>query len=344
MSSRRYFLMSLATAVGLTQLGSICKANSVNSPIIPSRLKRGDTVGLIAPAGFVDRQEMGPLNQTLARWGLQVKLGKHLFDRYGYLAGQDIDRVSDIHTMFSDRDIKAIFTVQGGWGCQRILPLLDYNLIKNNPKIIIGYSDITALLLAIYAQTGLITFHGPLGVSTWTPFAVNYLQKILFAGEQVTMINGVEDTPKVKQVKIPVEVVNSGKVKGRIIGGNLSVLAASIGSIYLPDWRNTILFLEDTGEEVYRVDRLLTQLKLAGILDKISGFIFGQCTYCDPEIPAESLSLSQVIAEHIKPLNIPAWYGSHIGHIADQFTLPLGVEVEIDADFGSIKMLESAVL
>lgn len=342
---RRSFL----TGFGLTVLASTTPAVCQTKPILkPPRLKAGDTVGLINPATFSEPKEIEELHKKLSQLGLNIKLGKHLFTRYGYLAGTDKERAADVNEMFGDKSVNAILAIQGGWGCNRILPLLDYDLIRANPKILMGYSDITSLLLAVYAQSGVITFHGPLGSSIWNEFSVGWVKRILFEGEAVMLRNPMEEMSRLDRKKKPsllkVETITGGKAKGRLVGGNLSVLAAMVGSNYLPFWDGVILFVEDIGEEVYRVDRLLTQLKLAGILDKISGFIFGQCTDCDPEEPLESLSLSQVFLDIIKPLGVPAWYGAAIGHIADKWTVPVGVEVEINASLGTVKFLESGVV
>ncbi|MCL1472656.1 S66 peptidase family protein [Argonema antarcticum] len=347
--NRRQFLTAFSIAALTAQLPQIAQAKSSPSPIIkPPNLKVGDTVGLINPASPTPPEDIEEVKQTLTDLGLKFKLGAHLLDRYGYLAGKDIDRAADVNAMFADSSVKAIIAGRGGWGCNRILPLLDYKLIRNNPKIIMGYSDITSLLLAIYAKSGIVTFHGPVGTSTWNQFTVNYVKRILFNGEAVTMQNPSTSEEKLfvrdclKPTAVLVETITPGKAKGKLVGGNLSVLAAMVGSPYLPDWKKTILFVEEVEEEVYRVDRMLTQLKLAGILDQIAGFIFGQCTDCNPKNPEKSLTLNQVLREHILPLGIPAWYGSAIGHIPDKFTLPIGVEAEIDASAGTIQMLESA--
>jgi muramoyltetrapeptide carboxypeptidase len=332
---RRYLLRTFGLTVIGTQLLPIAQTNLTPKNIIkPRRLQVGDTVALINPAAFNYEKEVEPFFKVLENLGLQVKFGEHFYDRYGYFAGLDTDRAADVNAAFADSSVQAIFTGMGGWGCNRILPLLDYNMLRNNPKIIMGFSDITALLLAIHAQTNMITFHGPLGVSSWSPFTINYVKQVLFDGESVTMQN-------TRSVKI--ETIGGGKARGKLLGGNLSVLAAMIGSAYLPEWEKSILFVEEVGEEVYRIDRMLTQLKLAGILDKISGFVFGQCTKCEAEKPQESLTLAQVLSDHIRPLRIPAWYGSMVGHIQDKFTLPIGLEVEIDANSGTIRLLESAV-
>ncbi|WP_413176144.1 S66 peptidase family protein [Anabaena azotica] len=327
--NRRQFLTTLGLTTIATQLPP-------HTTIQPPRLKIGDTIGLISPAGIIETKDIENAKQTFTNLGLKIKTGAHILDQNGYLAGTDINRAKDIHTMFVDKSVKAIIAMRGGWGCNRILPLLNYPLIRSHPKIILGYSDITSLLLAINARSRLITFHGAVATSTWNQFTVDYFQRLLFNAEQLTMGNTATNEGKR-------ELITPGKAQGRLIGGNLSVVATMVGSPYLPSWHHSILFLEDIGEDIYRLDRMLTQLKNAGILNQISGFIFGQCTNCQPS-DEKSFTLIQVLQQHIKPLNIPAWYGSMIGHIKDKFTIPVGLEVEIDADHGTIKMLKSAVI
>jgi muramoyltetrapeptide carboxypeptidase len=315
------------------------------STLKPPRLKAGDTVGLVNPAGATFHpQDVAVAAETVAALGLKMKAGEHLLDRYGYLAGSDKDRAKDINDMFADRDVTAILTLRGGWGCNRILDLLDYNLISQNPKILMGYSDITSLLLALNAKTGLVTFHGPVGISTWNTYSTHFVRKLLFNAEAFSMENPREIGDNLVQVKDRVLTINGGKAKGKLLGGNLSVLTAMVGSEFLPDFKDNILFLEEVGEDIYRVDRMLTQLKLAGILSKISGFVFGKCSDCGPGKGYGSLTLEEVFDDHIKPLGIPAWYGSMIGHIEKKFTIPLGIEAEIDADNGRITLLEPSVL
>ncbi|GGA23835.1 LD-carboxypeptidase [Okeania sp. KiyG1] len=342
MSDRRYFLKFLGLSLLTTQLAAINKrslrvASAVSpQPILkPPRLKVGDTVAVVSPATMIYKNQLKYVNLVLGQQKLKVKVGTHVLDRYGYLAGKDIDRAADINAMFADDEVKALVTTTGGWGSSRILPLLDYDLIRKNPKIIIGYSDITALLLAIYARSGLVTFHGPFGTSYWNKFSVGYLKSILFEGKAMTL------QPPTNIV----ETITSGKAQGQLVGGNLSVLTAMVGSNFLPDWRGKILFVEEIREDIYRVDRMLTHLSLAGILQQLEGFVFAQCTRClDEEDNFPTLTLWQVLVDRIRPLGIPAWYGTAIGHIRDKFTVPLGVEVEIDSDRGTIKMLETAVV
>jgi muramoyltetrapeptide carboxypeptidase len=346
--NRRNFLTAFGLSAISTQLPFLAQAKpSPNSILKPPRLKGGDTVGLIAPAGYIGRQDLEDTKQVLAKLGLKVKLGAYVLNRYGYLAGSDANRAADVNAMFADASVQAILPMKGGWGCNRILPFLDYSLIRSHPKILIGLSDITSLLVGIYAKSGLVTFHGPTGQSSWNPFTVDYVKRVLFQGDVFTLQNiKTSDSPTPYRV----ETITPGKARGTLVGGNLSVLSAMVGSPYLPAWKDAILFVEDIGEEVYRVDRMLTQLKLAGILEQIAGFVFGQCTNCD-RITREnsqkdgeaSLTLAQVLRDHIQPLRIPAWNGSMIGHIKNKFIIPIGTDVEIDASKGTIQLLESAV-
>ena len=348
--NRHQFLKTFAASAFAAGFPLIAQRTSTPVTILkPPRLKVGDTVGLISPAGYIDRKDIEDIKKDLAALGLKVKLGTHILSRYGYLAGTDANRAADVNAMFAEPSVQAILPMKGGWGCNRILPLLDYSLIRSHPKIIMGLSDITSLLVAINAKTGLVTFHGPTGQSSWNPFTVDYVKRVLFKGEAFTLQN-IKGSDNTTTSQTAIQAIAPGKAKGKLVGGNLSVLAAMVGSAYLPSWKGTILFVEEIGEEVYRVDRLLTQLKLAGVLEEIAGFVFGQCTDCDrltrensQKDGEESLTLAQVLRDHIQPLGIPAWSGSAIGHIKNKYTLPIGMEVEIDADRGIIHLLESAV-
>lgn len=348
---RRRFLEQLGLtgiAAGLCRTGfaqSSSPSSSSNRVIKPPRLRPGDTVGLIDPASATFlREDLDIATESLAAMGLRVKPGAHLLDRYGYFAGKDDDRASDINTMFADPSVRAIFALRGGWGSSRLLPLLDYETIRRNPKILLGYSDITALHLAISARTGLVTFHGPVASSEWNPFNVDHVKRVLFGAEQVVMANPQERDDQLTVVEHRVQTIAAGKARGRIFGGNLTVLATIIGSGYLPDFTGAILFLEDVGEKMYRIDRMLTQLALAGVLKGLRGFVFGKCTECEPGEGYGSLTFEEVLADHIRPLGIPAWRGAMIGHKTPQFTIPEGIEVEIDAGAGTIQMLEPAVV
>lgn len=340
MPTRRSFLKTAS----LAPLASLPALHSVDI-IKPNRLKPGDTIGLFCPAApAYNREEVQIAIESLQALGFKTKLGAHFYERYGYLAGRDADRAADLNTFFADSDIKGVIAMHGGWGCARLLPLLDYNLIRRSPKPLVGYSDITALLLGINAKTGLITFHGPVGSATWNAYTVGWFRRVLMDGEAVTMQNPTDKGDNLTQVSDRTTTLTAGTARGRLLGGNLTVLSHLIGSTYLPDWKNAILFIEDVGEDVYRMDRMLTQLKLAGILDQISGFVFGKCTKCDPGSGGYgSLTMEDIFADHITPLGKPAFSGAMIGHIKDKFTVPVGLMAEIDAAKGTIRLLEGAV-
>jgi len=339
---RRSFLSILGMSLPSSYLS--LPSSSLGQIIKPPGLKSGDTVVLVNPAGATfSRFDAEVASEHLQNLGLKVRKGKHLFDRRGYLAGSDIDRADDINTQFADKNVAGLIALRGGWGCARILDFLDYDSIRLNPKVLLGFSDITALHMAIHSKTGLVTFHGPVGSSKWTSFTTENVQRVLFEGQSSVFSNPVSGVGHEDSTHNRFHTIRVGKATGRLLGGNLTVLAAIMGSNYLPNWDGAILFLEDVGEEIYRIDRMLTQLSLAGVLDRISGFVFGQCTDCSPGIGYGSLTLDEVLGDHLLPLEIPAWRGAMIGHIDDQFTIPQGIPVEIDAESGTITMLEAAV-
>ncbi len=303
----------------------------------PPALRNGDTIAITSPAGAVwDAKQIDLFCTILHNLGFKTKTGQTLREKYGYFAGTDEFRAGELNSFFSDKDVSAIFCMKGGWGCGRILPLLDYENIRKNPKILMGFSGITSLLIAILSKTGLVGFHGPVGNSGWNDFTLDYVKRVLIKKEKVlyTSTGKEEDKPL---------TLFGGKAKGMLIGGNLSVIAGMMGSDFLPTWKNKILFLEETGEEPYRIDRMLTQLKLCGVLDQISGFVFGKCVKCLAEEPEKAFTFQQVLQQQIIPLKIPAFYGAMIGHIENKFTIPLGIEAEIDSDKGTISLLEQVV-
>jgi muramoyltetrapeptide carboxypeptidase len=347
--SRREVLASLSVAAAaLPLLGfapSTALAEKAPKTILPPRLKPGDTVGLICPAGAAFSKETVQITiESLEALGLKVKLGKHVYDRMGYLAGTDQARAEDVNTMFADKNIQGILAIHGGWGCARLLPLLDYKTIQKNPKPLIGYSDITALLLAINAKTGLVTFHGPVGAATWNKFSVDSFKQVLFDGMPTLFENPKEIGDNLTVTKDRITTITPGTARGKLVGGNLTVLTAIMGSDYLPHWKDAILFMEDTNEAVYRIDRMLTQLKLAGVLDQVKGVVFGKCSDCEPGKGSYgSLTLEEVLEQHLQPLKVPVYSGAMIGHITHKFTIPVGAEAEMDATAGTIKLLNSAV-
>ncbi|MDX1604049.1 MAG: LD-carboxypeptidase [Salinimicrobium sediminis] len=348
---RRNFLMNVglgSLAIPLHSLAnSIPTTNYFQEVKRPKRLKKGDTIGIVSPAGAIYESEPYEIAvESMEAMGLKVKLGEYVRTRHGHLAGTDEQRAEEFNEMWRDPDVDAIICLRGGSGAARILPLLDYETIEKNPKIFIGYSDITALHLAIYKKTGLVTFHGPLATSTWNNFAAEHFQKLLFEAEAVQYENPSDKGGLLTQTRNRIRTITPGTATGGLLGGNLSVLTNIMGTPYFPEnWENKILYLEDVGEKIYAVDRMMTQLQLGGVLEKISGFIFGKCTECDPGGSSGygSLTLEEVIDHYIKPLGIPAFSGAMIGHINDNVTIPNGIRAEMDAEKGTFKLLSPAV-
>lgn len=346
--TRRQIMAGMGALSALLPLASATIAQAETpSRIKPPPLKPGDVVGIISPAGATFRSvDLDIVSDAVRGLGLVPRPAPHVLDQYGYLAGRDRDRAADINQFFADPAVAALLPIRGDWGSARILPYLDYEVIRQNPKIIVGFSDLTALLLGIHAKTGLVTFHGPNGLTAWRSDQVEPFRQILFEGQTVSFENpvAVEDSDRLMRTRFRVQTITPGQARGRLFGGNLSVISGIVGSPYLPDLSGAILFLEDVGEAVYRVDRMLTQLKLAGVLDQLAGFVFGQCTHCGPSGAGYgTLTLETVLADHIAPLGIPAWSNAAIGHIEPILTFPLGVEVMMDADAGRIVMMEPAI-
>ena len=316
---------------------------AVPAPGKPSRLRPGDTVGLIEPAGFSDGEtQIDAVKYTIAGMGLVPKVAPHVGSRHGYLAGTDAERAADINAMFADEDVRAIFAIRGGWGSARLLPLLDWEVIRANPKLLVGSSDVTALHLAIAARAGFPSIHAPNAASSWARTSWESLWRLAFAGE--TPVFGPATGPDLPPDRWPATTVRPGTARGRLLGGNLSVLSALVGTPWLPDFDGAILFLEDVGEAEYRIDRMLSQLALAGVFGKVAGVVFGQCTRCSAGVPGYSgFTVPQLLEQYLLPLGVPAFGGANIGHVADQLSLPVGANVEIDADAGTIRILEPVV-
>ena len=314
--------------------------------IVPQALEPGDTIGIISPASAIFESEPFVIaKESFEAMGLKVKFGEFTQSRYGHLAGTDEERALELMNMFRNPEIKGIIALRGGSGSARILEKLDYKVIAKNPKIFIGYSDITALHLAIHKKTGLVTFHGPVAVSSWNSFAASHLRKLLFEKEEMLFENPSEKGDELVQTKNRIRTINPGAARGALLGGNLSVLTGLMGTEYFPeDWKGKILYLEEIGEKIYAVDRMMTQLKLGGVLEQISGFVFGKCSDCEPGGSGYgSLTFEEVIDSYIKPLNIPAFTGAMIGHIDKNVTIPNGIPAEMDASKGTIKLLRPAV-
>jgi muramoyltetrapeptide carboxypeptidase len=310
--------------------------------IVPKPLQIGDKVALIAPAGAIyEKESLEIATENLKALGLEVVLGQYAANKNGYLAGTDAERVADLHAAFADKTVKAALALRGGWGCGRLLPLIDWELLRQNPKIFAGFSDVTTLLNAIYAKTGLVTYHSPMATSVWNNFSVEYFKKILFDNELLTWSNPQQKGDALVQLQDRITTIKAGEAIGEMVGGNLTVLCSLLGSEYLPDFAGKILFLEEVNEEIYRVDRLFCQLALAGILDKVAGVVLGKFTNCGHGDRFSSLTLVEVFENYLLPLHIPVFAGSMIGHIPNKFTIPVGIQAKINANQGTITLLEA---
>lgn len=309
----------------------------------PKKLTRGDLIGVISPASTPDesaRTEQGV--RYLEKLGYRVKVGRNVGKTHGYLAGEDDERLDDLHTMFKDKNVKAVFCLRGGYGAFRLLDKIDYKIVKQNPKIFVGYSEITSLQNAIFHKTGLVTFAGPMvAVDFWndvSPYTTERFWSI------------VTSNKKQGRIQLPDDYTNGlpnlhkGIASGRIIGGNLAVFNALLGTDYFPSMKDKILMIEDINEKPYKIDRLLNQLKLAKVFKQVKGIILGRFVECYESDPnTKTLSLGEVIEHYIGSLKLPIVYTFPHGHIKELVTIPFGISVKLNATKGFVEFTEGAV-
>ncbi len=308
-------------------------------------LKRGDLVALFNPSGFADDALIQRATINLEKLGFRVTHAAHLRASRGNTAGTIGQRLTDLHTLFENPEIRALWAARGGSGTAQILPYIDYGLVARNPKVVIGYSDITALLLALYARSGLVAFHGPVASSGFTPFTVSQVEATLIEGRTTHVMTTADEHTKraLEEPHFVQRVLRSGSAEGTLLGGNLSVLTSLVGTPYLPETKKSLLFLEEISEAPYRIDRMLTQLEQSGLLSEARGAMLGVFVKCEPALNEESLALSQALTDHFVARSIPSAYGLSFGHIASQWVLPIGVRARFDADARTVSLLESAV-
>jgi len=336
----------LKSAVALPLLAEVVLGvTSAKTKLIkPKRLVPGDKVGLIAPASTVAPESFDKAVKNIESLGFKPEVGQYARGAHGFLSGTDKERLHDLHWAFSDPSIKAVWCVRGGGGAPRLLPDVDYAMIKRNPKILIGFSDITALHLAIYQQCGLVTFHGPVGTSNYTDYTKTHVMNVLTnpsAPYKITLsdYNIANESPFYKS-----EVLVKGKARGRLIGGNLSLLSALAGTKYaLGDLKGKILFIEEIGEPPYRIDRMLTQLRQSADLRSLAGIALGVFDDTSSSAGKTAGPVMDVLRDRLGDLGVPLVYGLSFGHIRDNMTLPYGIDAELDADNMSLTYLETAV-
>jgi len=313
--------------------------------IKPNRLKKGDKVGVIAPASNASTpEEIAKAKEIIEYFGLVPVFGTNLMDGDGYKTRSVRGRLRDLHQMFEDRSISAVFCIRGGYGSASLLDGINYELIRANPKIFLGYSDITALHIGIFQNTGLVTFHGPVMLSSFSDFTERSFRRVLFDNHSIGVL-GNPATEK-RRNNNSVYTIKSGKANGRLIGGNLSLISSLMGTANEIDTKNSILFIEDVGEQPYSLHRMMTQLKQSGKLDDANGIIIGKCEDCQPSGSQNSLwdySEMEAYLDIFRDYKKPVFYGLLIGHTREQLTIPIGLGVEMDADLGVINIMESAV-
>lgn len=308
--------------------------------IKPGSLRAGDTVGIVAPSSPMF--EDGQIEFTFAwlkKLGLKWKLGRHLKDHHGDLAGIDEARLEDFHEMWADKEVKAVFPIRGGNGSVRLLPHLDFELIRKNPKVLIGFSDITGLLIPINQKTGLITFHGPTAGSFFdSEYTFNNFKRALFDKNPIGAIEDPDDGDRFAPEYPPYRMVlKEGEGEGPLVGGCLTLIRQMMGTEYEINTDNKIFFFEDVGEEPHAIDQMVTQLLLAGKFDKVKGVVIGECFDCRPGKSRRSrlninFSMERMLRERLSHLEVPVVYGMRFGHSRCKFTLPLGARARLKTD------------
>jgi len=303
-------------------------------------------VALLAPAGPLGERDDLDRGIDLCRaLGYEPSPGKHALDRHGYLAGNDEARLTDLNAALRDTAIDAIWCLRGGYGVTRILDGVDVEAFAARPRAVIGYSDITALLLALHRRTGVVTFHGPMSRAPLTSFSRSHFERVLAEAAVPGRLGRLPSPTGVLVPRSPrIVTIRGGTAEGPLVGGNLSLLLALAGTRHFPDLDGALLFIEDVGEDLYRVDRLFAQLRMLGVLERLAGVIVGQFT--DMQRGAGdggALAFDEVLHTYFGTLGIPVAAGFPIGHVDDQWTMPIGVRARLDGSAGEVELLEAGV-
>ncbi len=346
--TRRDLARALAVAAGAATItGGRAAAAPAPAPvpIKPPRLAPGDTLGLVLPARMAfEPSRIALAREQLEALGFKIKLGAHAYARDTYLAGTDEERAADINAMFGDPEVRGIFCFTGGWGSPRVLPRLDFESIRRNPKALIGFSDITALLNAVHQRTALVTFHGPVADGELRPWTLQQMRRVVMSAAPIGVLaNPPKQDDELVARSYRILTLRPGRASGRLVGGNLSLVAALMGTPWEIDTRGAILLLEDVHEELYRVDRMLTQLHQGGKLEAAAAVVFGYCSECPPGEGA-SFSFEQILRHWLEPLGVPAMAGLAFGHLPEKLTLPIGLTATVDTAAGTLRCDEAAVV
>ena len=305
----------------------------------PQKLQKGDMIGVIAPSSPTKKPEdIDKALEKLRSYGFQVKEGKHLRKRDGYLAGSDKERIEDLHAMFLDKTVKGIVCLKGGYGTPRILGQLDEKVFQDNPKVFAGYSDVTSLHVYLNQKANLVTFHGPMPASdmiyTYSDFSHASWLEAISSDKVIGTLKNPDNEP--------LETIYDGVAEGKLVGGNLTLLSLSLGTPYEIDTKGKILFIEDVHEPPYRIDGYLMHLKNAGKFEECAGIILGSWSKCVSDTREQDRPLRQVFEEILVPCKKPILLNLRAGHCEPALTLPMGVNVHLDATRGVVNVLENA--
>lgn len=306
----------------------------------PKPLHRGDTIGLVGISGALREADVKypKMMEAIDALGYRVIEADSCRERYGYLSGTDESRARGLNQMFADDRVDAVVCMRGGYGVARMLDRVDFDVIRANPKILLGYSDITALHTAIHEKVGMVTFHGPMPSTCWPKFD-DFTRDSMLRALTSTQPLGVLKNP---EGKAPVCVV-PGTCEGTLVGGNLTLIASACGTPYALDVEDKVLLLEDIGEKYYRLDSMLTQLRQAGMFEKCAGVVLGGFTECSVEYPEYTFALEEIIRDIIVPAGKPVLANMAIGHMDTKITVPLGVKCRLDATAGTLEITEAAL-
>ena len=306
----------------------------------PKPLRRGDTIGLVGISGALrDPEERYPrMMEAIDALGYKVIVANSCRERYGYLSGTDASRAEGLNRMFADDRVDAVVCMRGGYGVARMLDRVNFDVIRANPKILLGYSDITALHTAIHQRVGMTTFHGPMPSNNW-PDMDDFTRQSMLRALTDTEPLGLLSNPEGMEPRC----VSPGRCEGPLVGGNLSLIASACGTPYALDVEGKVLLLEDVGERLYRLDGKLTQLRNAGMFEKCAGVVLGGFTDCEDEPGDDNLHLDDLIRDIIVPAGKPVLANMSIGHMATKITVPLGARCALDADARTLTITESAL-
>lgn len=334
--------ISLASFNGLKGAGEK-PGTSRPERILPRRLREGDLIGLVTPASAIKKEQLEATVQKLEDLGFRTTYRESVLSQYGYFAGTDRARAGELTEMFADGEVNGIWCIRGGYGSIRILDRVDFDIIRNNPKVFVGYSDITALHTAIYQETGLVTYHGPLGISEFNRFSFRSLNRVVMEPSDTYRYPYAREKGTRKNPEFDRYTITGGEAEGELAGGNISVLDSMIGTRFEPDFENKVVYLEEIEEKTYRVDKMLFHLLSATNLKKAAGIVMGVMGKCNVN-DEPRLTLKEAITGLLDSLGIPVCYGLSFGHIDRMITIPNGIRARMNADRSNLVLLEKTVM